>query len=127
MKFTLDGVVYDVFVVDLTRTAKIADGRNKATALSGRKRRDVMGTYYSYTMTIVQNRSDPVQYDKLYEIITAPQNEPHTVVFPYGQKTLEFTAYIDTTKDKMTAQTAQETLWGSLAVTFEPEKPQRRP
>lgn len=126
MKFTLDGKTYDVVVERLTRKGVVTDGKNAFTVLSGRKVRDVVGTYYSYGMTIVTSHLSTSAYDALYEVLTAPQNEPHTVTFPYGQTTLTFFAYINTVTDKMTAQTPAETVWGDLTVTFEAERPQRR-
>ena len=127
MKFTLDGTEYDVFVTSLKRDADIKDGKNSSTTLSGRYRRDVVGTFYTYDMDIGTNQTDPAQYDRLYEILTAPQNEPHTITLPYGQKTITFTAYIKSVSDTMPLKKDGRTAWTELSVKFEAEKPQRRP
>ena len=44
MKFTIDDVQYDVFVEALSREAKIKDGKNSSSTLSGLYKRDVIGT-----------------------------------------------------------------------------------
>lgn len=127
MRFTLDGTQYNVFVTSLKRNADIKDGKNSATTLSGRFRRDVVGTFYSYEMEIGTNQTDPAEYDRLYEIFTAPKNEPHTITLPYGQSTLTFTAYITDVSDEMSLKNNRRTVWTGLTVRFEAEKPQRRP
>ncbi|MFR4979414.1 MAG: hypothetical protein ACLUDG_10910 [Butyricicoccus sp.] len=127
MKFTLDGTEYDVFVTSLKRDADIKDGKNSSTTLSGRYRRDVVGTFYNYDMDIGTNRTDPEQYDRLYEVLTSPQNQPHTITLPYGQSTITFTAYIKSVSDTMPLKKDGRTAWTELSVKFEAEKPQRRP
>lgn len=126
MKFVLDGTEYDVFVTSLTRDAVIKDGKNSSTTLSGRYRRDVIGTFYTYSMDIDPNQTDPAQYDRLYEVLTAPQNKPHTITLPYAQQTITFTAYIDSVSDEMKSKTDSCTHWAGLSVKFKAEKPQRR-
>lgn len=127
MKFTLDNIEYDMFVTSLKRSADIKDGKNSSTTLSGRYRRDVVGTFYSYDMDIGTNQADPAQYDRLYEVLTAPQNHPHTITLPYGQSTLTFMAYIKGVSDEMPLKSLSRTAWAGLSVKFEAEKPQRRP
>lgn len=127
MKFTIDDVQYDVFVEALSREAKIKDGKNSSSTLSGLYKRDVIGTFYSYKMDIATNQPDTEQYDRLYEVLTAPQNEPHIVTLPYGQSALTFNAYITSVSDEIKAKRENGTLWGGLSITFEAERPQRVP
>lgn len=124
MKISVDGKEYDLLVTSIKRKATIKDGKNTTSTLSGIYKRDVVGTYYDYMLDV--SRKDSAQYDAFYEVITAPQNEPHTVTLPYGQKTMTFKAYIQTSDDELKAQTPTESRWGELSVNFKAVEPQRR-
>lgn len=127
MKFSIDGKEYDMFVTSLERKATIKDEKNSTTTLSGEYKRDVVGTYYDYDMEIEFRKEDAEQYDSLYEVLTAPQNQAHSVTLPYGQRTMTFDAYISTSKDKIKTKRKSVTIWGSLSLEFRAIKPQRRP
>ena len=89
MKFSIDGKEYDMFVISLERKATIKDRKNSTTTLSGEYKRDVAGTYYDYDMEIEFRSSDAKQYDDMYEVITAPQNQPHSVTLRFDCPELE--------------------------------------
>ena len=51
--FTIDGVGYPgVGVESLTRSALIKDGQNAGELMSGEYERDLVGTYYHYTLVL---------------------------------------------------------------------------
>ena len=54
MSVVMDGITYQVRVrVDsLDRSFRIPDGGNAGDLLSGRYSRDIVGTYYDYTMEV---------------------------------------------------------------------------
>lgn len=124
MRFSVDGKEYSVVVATLSRKATVKDGKNTTTTLSGIFKRDVVGTYYEYTLDI--HWKDSAQYDELYEVLTAPQNEPHRVVLPYGQATLEFDAYITEVSDDLKASRKSINRWGNMSIEFKAREPQRR-
>ena len=127
MKFSIDGKEYDMFVTSLERKATIKDGKNSTTTLSGEYKRDVAGTYYDYDMEIEFRSSDAKRYDDMYEVITAPQNQPHSVTLPYGQRTITFDAYISTVNDAIKRKRSGMTAWGGLSLEFRAIRLQRRP
>ncbi|OUP59079.1 hypothetical protein [Butyricicoccus pullicaecorum] len=127
MTFVIDGQQYDLLVTSLERKATVKDGKNSTTTLSGEYKRDVTGTYYDYSMEIEFRTEDASQYDSLYEVLTAPQNQAHSVTLPYGQRTITFDAYISTSSDKIKVKRNSVTIWGGLSLEFKAIKPQRRP
>ena len=50
--FTVDGVEYDVNVMKLSRKAKVTDTDNSGRTLDGVMHRDIIGTYYNYTLEV---------------------------------------------------------------------------
>lgn len=121
---TIDGASFDVGVTRIRRKARIPDGKNAGEAKRGDWIRDVYGTFYDYILTFDTaaglSRED---YDTLYSILTAPV-EFHSLVVPYGQSTLSFTAGITGAEDNVVLMD-DGTVWGNLSITFKAKSPQR--
>ena len=124
--FKLDGVYYNLSVASIKREAAILDGADAGRTLSGDMDRDIIGTYYNYSMDIDSSNCDPKDYDIFYEAITAPEDY-HTVEFPYGQSVLTFRAYVSNVSDSLQRITKQGNLWSGLSVKFTAMSPKRRP
>ena len=124
--FSVDGQQFNIAVINLERSATLRGGDNEGTAISGRKIRDLTGTYYDYKMTLGTRDMGGQDYDSLYEILTAPVDS-HNVVMPYGQTTLTFEAYIEEVNDSLKRMGDAKNLWGYLEVTFTATRPQRIP
>ena len=121
---TIDGASFDVGVEYIKRHARIEDGLNAGNSKRGDWIRDVYGTYDDYILACDTaaglTRAD---YDALYGILTAPV-EFHTLVVPYGQSTLSFTAGITGAEDNVILMD-DGTVWGNLSITFRAKSPQR--
>lgn len=126
MKFTIDDQEFNVIVTELNRNGKVKESKLSGDVKSGAHFRDIIGTYYDYEMTIGSNALSEVEYDALYEILSAPV-EFHKVTLPYGSRVLTFQAYIEDTSDSLTADNGKTRRWGNLSVRFYAQKPQRRP
>ena len=126
--FKIDGVAYNVRIPagGLQRSASVLDGDNAKRAKSGRMIRDIIGTYYNYTLKIETYGMDAVQYDTLYEVLTAPADY-HTIVMPYGQGTLTFQAYISNAEDAVVTMENSRNTWGGLSINFIAMAPARTP
>lgn len=125
--FTVDGVEYDVDVIKLSRKAKVTDTDNSGRTLDGVMHRDIIGTYYNYTLEIQAKDGKHQDYDKLFDVVSAPQDS-HDFVIPYGQETLSFKAYVTTSEDSMIRRNGVN-LWGyedPLKLDFVAMEPQRR-
>ena len=125
--FTVDGVEYpNVNVISLERTFAVMDGENAGRTMDGAMQRDIIGTYYNYNMELTSDYSDLTEYDKLYEVLSAPVNS-HTIVVPYGQGTLTFAAYVANGNDNLIHKRPNFNKWDNLSINFVAMKPQRRP
>ena len=50
--FVIDGNDYSAIVTSLTRNFSVADGENAGRTTDGRMHRDLIGTYYNYSITL---------------------------------------------------------------------------
>ena len=121
---TIDGASFDVGVEYIKRQARIEDGPNAGNSKRGDWIRDVYGTFYDYILTFDTSAGlSREDYDTLYSILTAPV-EFHSLVVPYGQSTLSFTAGITGAEDNVILMD-DGTVWGNLSITFRAKSPQR--
>lgn len=124
--FTIDGESFpNISVQNITRVFEIQDGKNEAYSISGEHIRDITGTYMTYTLVLDASLTSPADYDKLYEILAAPVAY-HTVVFPYGQKTLSFEAEVTQGSDNLIISEPTYNLWQDLSFTFRSRKPVKK-
>ena len=74
MKIVMDGTTYRLRVKfkTLGRSFRVEDGDNAGDMLSGLYKRDVIGTYYDYSMEVEPDPQYPGDYDNFYEAISAP-------------------------------------------------------
>lgn len=129
MKTTLkvDGVAYPhLHVASLKRSFSVLDGPNAGRVLSYDMVRDVGGTFYNYALTFDPYLSDPAEYDRFYEVISAPVDY-HMIEVPYGQRTMTFKAYVSNGEDELLMLHENVNAWDGLSVNFVAMSPQRRP
>lgn len=122
----IDGRAYDVYLIELKRSASVLDGENAGRVLSGRMVRDIIGTYYNYDAKFGTSQLSPEDYDALYETLTAPVDS-HTITVPYGQGMKTFEAYVSNASDVLKRMSGAEKLWGELTIKFTAMEPERRP
>lgn len=126
--FKIDGKSYPhIHVTSIKRSGEVLDGPNTERTMHGDMKRDLIGSYYNYSVVIDSEDSSPEEYDALYEVLTAPQ-ESHDMVMPYGQTTLTFKAYVTHTDDEL-QYIYDENLrrWGDLTFNMVAMSPARRP
>ena len=72
--FTVDGVEYrNIHVLSIKRSFAVLDGDNVGRTMDGAMRRDIIGTYYNYSLEIDPEGSSPDEYDSLYEVLSSPE------------------------------------------------------
>lgn len=122
--FILDGKEYSADIVFLPeqgieRKFNILDGDNAGRLQEkGRMYRDIIGTFFTYTIKIDTNRLSPQEYDELFETVSNPAVDSHTLVVPYGQTTLTFEAYITSGSDKLARRQNGINYWEGLSLDF---------
>ena len=126
--FKVDGIEFTKAVVDKPkRSFQILDGENAGRQiLTAKMERDVLGTFYNYSMNIDSRFMSKEEYDTLYELLSSPVDS-HTIEVPYGQDTLVFEAYVTNGTDELIRIRGNSNNWANLSINFIAMEPQRRP
>lgn len=124
----MDGVSYRLRVKfdTISRSFQIRDGDNADYMVSGLYQRDIVGTYYNYSMEVEPDPKYPEDYDAFYEVISGPSNS-HNITLPYGQGTITFEAMVTEGNDIYRGKIANVSRWSGLQVQFTAIKPYREP
>lgn len=124
---SLDGKAYpNLHVVSLKRLFAVLDGDNAGRVMTGAMTRDIIGTYYNYSMEIDPVSSDLAEYDEFYEAISAPVDS-HVLTVPYAQGTATFDAYVANGEDELVSKHGSRNEWQNLSINFVAMKPKRTP
>ena len=124
---SLDGKAYpNLHVVSLKRSFSVLDGDNAGRVMTGAMTRDIIGTYYNYSLEIDSVTSNPEEYDEFYETISAPVDS-HVLTVPYAQTTITFDAYVANGEDELVSKYGSRNDWQNLAINFIAMKPKRTP
>lgn len=122
---TMDGVTYStIHVKSIKRNFSVLDGPNATRMQSGAMQRDIIGTYYNYSMEIDADSASRSDYDAFYQTISAPVDS-HTIVVPYAQTTITFEAYVTGGADDLLAMEPSANRWGHLSFNFIAMSPMR--
>ncbi len=126
--FKIDGIEFTKAVVDKPkRSFQILDGENAGRQiLTAKMERDVLGTFYNYSMNIDSRFMSKEEYDALYELLSSPVDS-HMIEVPYAQGTLVFEAYVTNGTDELTGIRNDANEWANLSINFIAMEPQRRP
>lgn len=125
--FTIDGNTYDVEIVSLKRKFRVLDGNKAGRASDGSMMRNIIGTYYNYSMQLNTDRLSRSQYDELYEILSAPQDS-HTVILPYGRGTITQQMYVTGNGGEDDLKIDDKgNIWDGLSIEFIAMTPKRKP
>jgi hypothetical protein len=114
--FKIDDISFDVIIPQggIERSFSVYDTKNTERLDSGEMFRDVLGTYYNYSVTVDSKNLSAEQYDALYETLSAP-TDFHTFEMPYGQTVRVFQGYVTSGKDKYTGRINSQNCWGNLS------------
>lgn len=124
--FEVDGKAYKVRVDSLKRSGVVTDGDNAGRlSVSLEMSREILGTFYNYTLELNTDDLTYSEYDELFETLTDPDMESHLVKLPYGQGYLTFQAYVSQVDDELKLLGEKFTWWGGMSFQFIAMKPQR--
>lgn len=125
---TMDGRTYRVLVIfpSVEESADLVEGPNAGDMLSGRRERDLVGTYYSHTLSVQPDPRYPQDYDQFFDAITAPVPS-HTITMPHGQSTVTYDAMVSSARHVASGVLAGVRRWRGLEVSFQGIRPARRP
>ena len=115
--FQMDGIAYNVDVLSLVRKFSVMDTDKSGRTQDGQMYRDVVGTFYNYTMTVGVRGNDVQALEAFWEAISGPV-ESHVCVFPYGQKTLTQRMYVTGGEQELKLIRGGVNHWDSVSVNF---------
>ena len=110
----------------IKRSFSVADSDKAGRLLTGRMMRDIIGTFYNYTIEIDTNKLSQSEYDEFYEIVSAPVDY-HEISVPYAQTTLTFDAYITDGEDILKISNSSGNTWTDLSLNFVAMEPLKLP
>lgn len=124
---SIDGKYYNISVPEkgIKRSFSVLDTDNSGRSTAGDMIRDIIGTYYNYTIQFETKNLSRDEYDDLYETLSAPVDY-HVITVPYGQTTLTFNAYVTAGDDTLKHTNRSGNDWSGLSVNFIAMSPQRR-
>lgn len=125
--FSIDGIYFNVRITEggIKRSFSVTDSDKAGRLLTGRMVRDIIGTFYNYTISIDTNNLSKTDYDTFYEIISAPVDF-HVITIPYAQSTLQFEAYVTSGEDTLKTSNSNGNTWTELSITFIAMEPLRK-
>lgn len=125
---TMDGKTYRVRVIfpSVEETARLEDGVNAGDMLSGRRERDLVGTYYDHTLSVEPDPRYPQDYDQFFDDISAPVPS-HIITMPHGQGTVTYEAMVYSARHVANGVLAGVRRWKGLQVSFQGIRPARTP
>lgn len=124
----MDGKTYRVRIVypSVEESATLKDGPNAGEMLSGRRERDLVGTYYDHSLAVEPDPRYPQDYDQFFEDITAPVPS-HLITMPHGQGYMTYEAMVYSARHVSNGMIAGMRRWKGLQVSFQGIKPARLP
>ena len=129
-QLAIDGKFYNVILPSngVKRSFSILDGENSGRVQTGDMVRDIIGTYYNYSLEIEQDPQYPKDYDDLYEVVSNPVDY-HTIIVPYAQGIYQFEAYVTDGEDTLNfiSQNNNFYNWSGLSLNFVAMKPKKIP
>ena len=90
----------DMVLRGLRRSFSVADGKNAGRDLAGGMIRDIIGTYFNYSLDFGSKSFNPEAYEQLVELLSAPVPF-HTVSFPFGNQTITQRMYVTNGEDTL--------------------------
>lgn len=125
---SIDGRYFNIFIPEdgIKRTFAVADTDQAGRVQTGEMVRDIIGTFYNYTVDFNTNFLSEVEYDELWDTLSDPV-EYHIIKVPYGQETLQFKAYVANGSDTLKYIRNGKSRWRNLSINFIANKPQRYP
>ena len=95
--FTVDGMLWDL-PCDIERKAEMQTSEISGMLLDKHYFNDVVGTFLSYSITLVVPFGKETQYARLYEVLTEPV-DGHSFVLPYNRGNITITGRVTNISD----------------------------
>lgn len=120
-----------VGVQNITRSFELVSGPNAGTMLDGHDELDIVGTRYSYDMTIFPAKKDSSaadDYDDIYDIIVNHHQDDGLEIYlsGFGQDVFSVkNGFIESAADTYIGKHSGRQRWQNLSIHIDPVEPQR--
>ena len=121
-QFMMDGETYNVQVMKLTRNFEIKEAIAAKYTQGGDIYRDLVGTYYNYTMTVRERNGDREALDAFWNAISKAVVS-HDCVFPYNQSMLSQKMYVKNGSQDISRLYTDGAAWKDITVQFIAKEP----
>lgn len=121
-QFFLNGKSFNVQVMSLKRSFEVKDAVSAVVVQSGNIYREILGTYYNYTITVREKNGDRAAFDAFWEEISKPV-ESHVCVFPYNQSTITQRMYVKSGSQDIGRLHADGAEWRDITIQFIAQSP----
>lgn len=125
-QFLMDGEEYNVQVLSLKRQFEVKDAIASKVAQSGDIYRNLVGTYYHYTIVVREKDGDREALDRFWDAISQPV-ESHVCVFPYNQSMITQEMYVTTGNQAITRLYSGGAEWNDITVNYKARVPKVLP
>ena len=116
MNLIIDGVSFDV-KAEVQRTGEIVSSDISGVLMDGSYFIDVLGTYYTYDVTLKYPLYYQGTYHALYEMFTEPA-DGHQFVLPYNGGTIQLTARVESVSDEWIETDAGRRFWRAFRASI---------
>ena len=122
--FKVDGISYNVIVPEngIKRSFAVTDTDNAGRAVTGEMIRDIIGTYFNYSIDIKCKKGFESDYYNLYNVVASPVDS-HYITVPFHNGYLAFEAYVTGGEDVLKSM-ANNNEWEVMTLNFIAVKPQ---
>lgn len=115
-KLKIDGVEYDIPIIELPRQADVLDKVAERTE-DGGLYREVLGTYINYNGVVFGTLNDSTTYDALFNVLIQPVPY-HEIILPINNEYASFRGYVSSVKDTVDRVLDDGTLFKALTCNF---------
>lgn len=116
MNLIIDGVSFDV-KAEVQRTGEIVSSDISGQLLDGSYFNDVIGTYYTYDVTLKYPLYSRGKYANLYEMFTQPV-DGHQFTLPYNTGVIQLTARVERVSDKWVEPDGADAYWEAFRASI---------
>lgn len=129
--FEINGMSYDVSVLNIKETANILYSENTGRTMSigARMTLDPLGTFIGHNVTVKRKADKREEYDRLFNDIIKPRYDGVRVKIVHDQTTIEYDAYISTAEREVKRIDDEEkkVYWNELSINIVPMEAQVLP
>lgn len=118
MNIIVNGKHYEHITTNLTRKAKIEESENSGENLDGSLFSDVIGTRFTYVLTIDSAFKDQKALTQLWNDLIIPRQNGIPITMPYNNTEISFSAKVEEVEQGYVTTYNGKRIWDKIQVSF---------